>query len=121
MYKVTLGDKRHNIVISVLVFENLKAKGIQSHHHKSYTARAKKDGNHSCVLFVPVHLSECISFSLGESEYVFNGRSPVPHIPLVDISCQRKCSPTRRKSSMGLINAYAIWKCKVKGNECLVI
>lgn len=24
MYKVTLGDKRHNIVISVLVFENLK-------------------------------------------------------------------------------------------------
>ena len=52
--------------------------------------RQEKTGIIPGVLALPVRLSERITFSLGESEYVFHGMSHVPHIPHVDISCQRE-------------------------------
>ena len=48
---------------------------------ESQTTRARKGGNRACVPPLPVHLTECISFSLRDSEGVLMA-GPMGHTSL---------------------------------------
>lgn len=73
MYQVTPNDKRCKTVIWVILWKPQVRQRPSVPSPSSQTVRARKDGNGPWVLRLPVHLSECVSFLLGESVFLMAG------------------------------------------------